>query len=93
MGLIEGDWPERGGRRGGKSETPSQRSLVAKRPKPHPALSLPTRHKTESTLERLATNNHTRLWLIAAGAACVLIGLFPASSGWGHPGRRHPYLE
>lgn len=58
-----------------------------------PPLTLPTRHKTESTLERLATNDHTRLWLIAAGAASVLIGLFPASNGWGHPGRRHPYLE
>ena len=58
-----------------------------------PPLTLPTRHKTESTLERLTNNNHSRLWLIAAGAASVLIGLFPASNGWGHPGRRHPYLE
>jgi hypothetical protein len=57
-----------------------------------PPLALPTRRKTESTLERLTTNDHARLWLIAAGAACVLIGLFPASNGWGHPGRRHPYL-
>jgi hypothetical protein len=57
-----------------------------------PPLVLPTRRKTESTLERLTTNDHSRLWLIAAGAAAVLIGLFPASNGWGHPGRRHPYL-
>ena len=55
---------------------------------------LPTRHKSESTLERLTNDDHSRLWLIAGGAASILIGLFPASSGWGNPGRRaHPYLE
>jgi hypothetical protein len=58
-----------------------------------PPLTLPGRRKVDSTLQRLTTNDHWRLWLIAAGAACVLIGLLPASNGWGHPGRRHPYLE
>jgi hypothetical protein len=57
-----------------------------------PPLTLPGRNKSQSTLERLSTNDHSRLWLIAAGAASVLIGLFPASSGWAHPGRKHPYL-
>ncbi len=31
----------------------------------------------ESMLHRLATNRHTRLWLIACAAMCVLYGLLP----------------
>jgi hypothetical protein len=47
-----------------------------------PPLRLPERRRVESTLQRLTTDNTTRLWLIAGGAACVLIGLMPPSMGW-----------
>lgn len=35
--------------------------------------------RNRSTLERLATGSSTRLWLIAGGALCVIIGLMPPS--------------
>jgi len=42
-----------------------------------PPLKLHERVQVDSTLKRLATGETTRLWLIAAGAACVLIGVLP----------------
>ncbi len=58
-----------------------------------PPLRLPERVESRSILHRWTTDDRTRLWLIVAGAACVLVGLLPPSAGWGHVGRRHPYLE
>jgi hypothetical protein len=58
-----------------------------------PPLKLPERVKSESILDRWTNDDQTRLWLIVGGAACVLVGLLPASGGWNHPGRKHPYLE
>jgi len=58
-----------------------------------PALKLPERVQDDSILERWTNGERSRLWLIVAGAACVLVGLLPASGGWGHPARKHPYLE
>lgn len=40
-------------------------------------LVLPERRKIDSTLERWTTDPGTRLWLIAGGAMCVLVGLLP----------------
>jgi len=40
-------------------------------------LRMPERHKIGSTLERWTTDPSTRLWLIAGGAVCVLVGLLP----------------
>ncbi len=40
-------------------------------------LRLSERHKIGSTLERWTTDSSTRLWLIAGGAVCVLVGLLP----------------
>lgn len=57
-----------------------------------PALTLPELQQSPSMLERWVTGDQ-RLWLIVAGAACVLMGLLPASGGWGVLARRHPYLE
>jgi len=42
-------------------------------------LNLPERHLVESRLSKLASGERTRLWLIAGGAGCMLIGLMPAS--------------
>lgn len=42
-----------------------------------PPLALPERVEVDSLLKRLATGETTRLWLIAAGAAFVLIGVLP----------------
>lgn len=42
-----------------------------------PALRLPERVRAESTLSRLAMGERSRLWLIAGGAMCVLLGLLP----------------
>jgi hypothetical protein len=58
-----------------------------------PPMKLPERRESPSILDRWTNSNPTRVWLIAAGAACVLVGLLPASGGWGHHARRHPYLE
>jgi hypothetical protein len=58
-----------------------------------PPLRLPELVKSESILDRWTNNDRTRLWLIVAGAACVLVGLLPSSGGWGHHARKHPYLE
>ncbi|MFG0274093.1 MAG: hypothetical protein ACF8QF_03455 [Phycisphaerales bacterium] len=44
-------------------------------PTPLPELSLP-----DTALRRLTTDDRARLWLIAGGALCVLVGLLPASS-------------
>lgn len=54
---------------------------------------LPERTKVDSLLARLTTGERTRLWAVAAGAACVLLGLLPQSRGWAHPARRHPYIN
>lgn len=37
--------------------------------------------RTDSRLHRWATDEHTRVWLLAAGALAMLIGLLPASRG------------
>ncbi len=58
-----------------------------------PALKLPVRVESRSMLHRWTNDDQKRLWLIVGGAACVLVGLLPASGGWGNPGRKHPYLE
>lgn len=44
-----------------------------------PPLRIAERRPVESTLERLATGERSRLWLIAGGALCVLLGLLPAT--------------
>jgi hypothetical protein len=44
-------------------------------------LVLPELRAPESALSRLATGEHSRLWMIAGGAACVLVGLLPAVRG------------
>jgi hypothetical protein len=42
-----------------------------------PPLRLPERVEAPSLLEQWATDQRARLWLIAGGALCVLIGLLP----------------
>lgn len=42
-----------------------------------PPLRLPERVESPSLLEQWATDERARLWLIAGGALCVLIGLLP----------------
>lgn len=42
-----------------------------------PPLQLQPKRQVDSLLRRLATGETTRLWLIAGGAACVLIGVLP----------------
>lgn len=50
-----------------------------------PAYNAPTvAMPPDSLLHRLTTNRHTRLWMIAAGAMCVLYALLPPAS----PARR-----
>ncbi len=58
-----------------------------------PALELPEYHAVDSLLVRWTTDDHKRLWLIGAGALCVLVGLLPPSRGWGSYERKHPYLD
>lgn len=45
---------------------------------PQPVV-LPVRTRVDSTLRRLATTDGTRIWLLAGGALCILLGLLPAS--------------
>lgn len=46
-----------------------------------PPLVLPTyKHEPRSTLERWATDDRSRLWLLAGGAMCILIGLLPPTT-------------
>jgi hypothetical protein len=42
-------------------------------------LTLPERQKPASRLQRWATNDRSRTWLIGAGALCLLLGLLPRS--------------
>lgn len=42
-----------------------------------PPLQLAPKREVDSFLKRLATGETTRLWMIAGGAACVLIGVLP----------------
>lgn len=42
-----------------------------------PPMKFPERRPVDSLLQRWTTGDDTRLWLIAGGAACVLIGLLP----------------
>lgn len=42
-----------------------------------PTLVMPQAAKNPSLLERWATDSRSRLWLIGAGALCLLIGLLP----------------
>lgn len=48
-----------------------------------PPLREPAQFETPSTLARLASNDATRIWLLAGGAVLILVGLLPASRGWG----------
>lgn len=48
-----------------------------------PPLELPEYHPVDSTLSRLVTSPKTRGWMILGGAVSVLVGLLPASRGWG----------
>ncbi len=57
-----------------------------------PPITLPEFRPSESTLGRWTTDNRSRVWLLLAGSVSVLIGLFPASHGWGAFSRKHPYL-
>lgn len=59
---------------GGGSVSPLDRLGASYAP---PLVSMPP----DSVLHRLATDRRARLWLIAAGAMCVLYGLLPAASG------------
>lgn len=46
-----------------------------------PAMSLPApRQPVDSILTRLAMGTTSRLWLIAVGAVCVLLGMMPATN-------------
>ncbi|HYF15433.1 MAG TPA: hypothetical protein VD971_10225 [Phycisphaerales bacterium] len=58
-----------------------------------PPLRLPSATTVDSTLVRLVRSEATRLWLLAGSVVLILVGLLPASRGWAHPGRRHPYLD
>lgn len=40
-------------------------------------ITLPERQRIDSTLERWTTDPSKRLWLIAGGAMCVMVGLLP----------------
>lgn len=44
-----------------------------------PPLRINERPKVDSTLERLATGETSRLWLLICGAVCVLLGVLPAA--------------
>jgi hypothetical protein len=44
-----------------------------------PPVVLPVQTKVDSTLRKLATTDATRVWLLAGGALCMLLGLLPAS--------------
>lgn len=57
------------------------------------ALSLPEWKPVDSTLVRWTTDGRKRLLLILGGSLCVLVGLLPASRGWGSFSRKHPYLD
>ena len=39
----------------------------------------PPRHRVDSVLSRLTSNGTTRLWLMAGGIVCLMLGLLPAS--------------
>lgn len=41
----------------------------------------PAPRRPDSMLQRWATDNRRRLWLIVSGGVCVLIGLLPPASG------------
>ncbi len=45
-----------------------------------PPAHLRARHEAASRLERWATDRHGRLWLIAGGMMCVLLGVLPRAS-------------
>jgi len=57
--------------------TPPAASLLASLEPPAPVL--PERVQVRSILARWATDNTGRLWLIAGGAALVMVGLLPPS--------------
>lgn len=60
----------------GSTETARSSASVFPALEPDPLL-LQDRRKVDSMLERLTTNDRTRIWLIAGGSLCVLIGLLP----------------
>ena len=45
-----------------------------------PPLTLPKRARVGSRLEAWTTNDHTRVWLLIGGGACILFGLLPPVS-------------
>lgn len=44
-----------------------------------PAPTLPERHRTYSTLERLSRDPQSRIWLMLAGATLIFLGILPPS--------------
>ena len=50
-----------------------------------PPIALPERAKVESMLQRWSTDDRSRLWLIAGGAFCVLLGLITRAPEAGDP--------
>lgn len=50
-----------------------------------PPLVLPERAKVDSMLQRWSTDDRSRLWLIAGGAFCVLLGLMTRAPEPGEP--------
>jgi hypothetical protein len=51
-----------------------------------PALRLPSQRSVDSMLSKLVTNDATRMWMLAASALLILIGLLPPSRGWSRSG-------
>jgi hypothetical protein len=58
-----------------------------------PPLVLPAPMQTRSMLTKLATQDATRLWLLAGSAVLILVGLLPASKGFGKPSRLNPLIH
>lgn len=56
-------------------------------------LVLPEREPVRSTLQRLATGDGTRPWLMAGGMMCVLLGLLPWGGGRGERAVDGPAAE
>lgn len=44
------------------------------------ATPMPELHLADTALRRLTTGRHSRLWMIAGGAMCLLIGLMPPAT-------------
>lgn len=58
-----------------------------------PPVALPPAMQTRSLLTRLTTNDATRLWLLAGSAVLILVGLLPASKGFGKPSKLNALIQ